>query len=96
MSKITQGITTEIMGEGGTPGPLNPATRSAGAFALGSRGADTNFTGAHGFGAWLDAMAQHGSSPNVGSFVGAATIRVYAKGEAQGTPTSAELPGDLG
>ena len=91
VSKITQGITTEIMGEGGTPAPLNPATRQSGGFALGSRGADTNFTGAHGFGAWLDAMAQHGSSPNVGSFVGAATIRVYAKGEAQGTPTSAEL-----
>src|SRR5689334_24260475 len=59
VSKITQGITTEIMGEGGTPAPLNPATRQTGGFALGSRGADTNFTGAHGFGAWLDAMAQH-------------------------------------
>jgi dihydroorotase/N-acyl-D-amino-acid deacylase len=91
VSKITQGITTEIMGEGGTPAPLNPATRQSGGFALGSRGPDTNFTGAHGFAAWLDAMARHGSSPNVGSFVGAATIRVYAKGEAQGTPTPAEL-----
>src|SRR5437764_1181726 len=93
VSKITQGITTEIMGEGGTPAPLNPATRQSAGFALGSRGADSsmNFTGAHGFDAWLDAMARHGSSPNVGSFVGAATIRVYAKGEAQGTPTPAEL-----
>jgi dihydroorotase/N-acyl-D-amino-acid deacylase len=91
VSKITQGITTEIMGEGGTPAPLNPATRQSGGFALGSRGPDTNFTGAHGFAAWLDAMARHGSSPNVGSFVGAATIRVYAKSEAQGTPTPAEL-----
>jgi dihydroorotase/N-acyl-D-amino-acid deacylase len=36
-------------------------------------------------------MARHGSSPNVGSFVGAATIRVYAKGEAQGAPSPAEL-----
>ena len=93
VSKITQGITTEIMGEGGTPAPLNPAMRQTGGFALGGRGADSsmNFTGAHGFDAWLDAMARHGSSPNVGSFVGAATIRVYAKGEAQGTPTPAEL-----
>ena len=93
VSKITQGITTEIMGEGGTPGPLNPATRQVGGFALGGRGADSslNFAGAHGFGTWLDAMARHGSSPNVGSFVGAATIRVYAKGEAQGTPTPSEL-----
>jgi dihydroorotase/N-acyl-D-amino-acid deacylase len=91
VSKITQGITTEIMGEGGTPAPLNPATRQSGGFALGNRGPDTSYTGAHGFAAWLDAMRQHGSSPNVGSFVGAATIRVYAKGEAQGTPTPAEL-----
>jgi N-acyl-D-amino-acid deacylase len=91
VSKITQGITTEIMGEGGTPAPLNPATRQSGGFALGSRGPDTSFTGAHGFAAWLDAMGRHGSSPNVGSFVGAATIRVYAKGEAQGVPTPAEL-----
>jgi len=42
VSKITQGITTEIMGEGGTPAPLNPATRQTGAFALGSRGADAS------------------------------------------------------
>ena len=93
VSKITQGITTEIMGEGGTPAPLNPATGQSGGFALGSRPADSSaaFTGAHGFGAWLDAMARHGSSPNVGSFIGAATIRVYAKGEAQGAPTPAEL-----
>jgi len=90
VSKITQGITTEIMGEGGTPAPLNPATQQTGNFALGNRGG-ASFTGTHGFGAWLDAMAQHGSSPNVGSFVGAATIRVYAKGEAQGAPTPAEL-----
>ena len=91
VGKITQGITTEIMGEGGTPAPLNPATRQSGGFALGSRGPDTTFIGARGFAAWLDAMEKHGSSPNVGSFVGAATIRVYAKGEAQGTPTPAEL-----
>jgi dihydroorotase/N-acyl-D-amino-acid deacylase len=93
VSKITQGITTEIMGEGGTPAPLNPARGRTGGFALGSRGADSSaaFTGARGFGGWLDAMARHGSSPNVGSFVGGATVRIYAKGEAQGAPTPAEL-----
>src|SRR5207237_2881169 len=42
VSKITQGITTEIMGEGGTPAPLNPATRQAGNFALGGRGTDSS------------------------------------------------------
>src|SRR5437764_12609800 len=68
VSKITQGITTEIMGEGGTPAPLNPATRETGGFALGSRGADSSFTGGRGFAAWLDAISGNGSAPNVGSF----------------------------
>ena len=27
LSKITQGVTTEIMGEGGTPAPVQPAAR---------------------------------------------------------------------
>ena len=36
-------------------------------------------------------MAAHGSSPNVGSFIGAATVRVYAKGQAIGKPDAAEL-----
>ena len=33
VSKITQGITTEIIGEGGTPAPLNPATHATGSFS---------------------------------------------------------------
>ena len=36
--------------------------------------------GERGFGAWLDAMQRHGNSVNVGSFLGAATVRAYAKG----------------
>src|SRR3954463_2743343 len=59
ISKITQGITTEIMGEGGTPAPLNPAPRQSGGFALGSRGADSTLTGTRGFAAWLAAMERH-------------------------------------
>src|SRR5207247_1388137 len=36
-------------------------------------------------------MQQHGMSQNAGSFLGAASVRVYAKGEAEGPPTPAEL-----
>src|SRR5436305_4645659 len=64
VSKITQGITTEIMGEGGTPAPLNPATRQSGGFALGSRGPDSTFTRALGIGARPDAMRPHGRPHN--------------------------------
>ncbi len=88
ISKVTQGITTEILGEGGTPAPTNRNTNPRGPW--GGR-ADLDFSGTHGFGDWLRAMERHGNSVNVGSFLGASTIRVYAKGEAQGTPTAAEL-----
>jgi len=90
VSKITQGITTEILGEGSTPAPINPAhlelPRDPERAALARR-----FAEPHGFRSWLEAMEAHGISPNVGSFVGAATVRVYAKQEAMGAPTASEL-----
>ena len=97
VSKVTQGVTTEILGEGSTPAPVNShiLQSMAGSFT-GPRG-DTlrriisGFAGEHGFGAWLSAMQSHGGSVNVGSFIGAETIRVYAKGFAEGAPNAAEL-----
>src|SRR4029079_17069568 len=91
VSKVTQGITTEITGEGGTPAPTNEKTAAGGNFATGGPRGTGAYSGPHGFGAWLDAIQAHGISPNVGSFLGAATVRVYAKGEAIGNPTPAEL-----
>jgi len=86
ISKVTQGITTEILGEGGTPAPTNAKTNPRGPWAPG-----LDFSGPHGFAAWLSTMERHGISENVGSFLGAATVRVYAKGEAQGPATPEEL-----
>ena len=91
VSKVTQGVTTEILGEGGTPAPTNEKTAAGGQFATGGPQGTGAYPGSHGFKAWLDAMQAHGTSPNVGSFIGAATVRVYAKGQAQGTPNAAEL-----
>ncbi|MDQ6633498.1 MAG: amidohydrolase family protein [Gemmatimonadota bacterium] len=92
ISKISQGVTTEILGEGGTPAPANAAMIAAmpagdSAVARLMRG----FMGARGFGAWLDAMERHGSSVNVGSFLGAEVPRIFAKGYAEGRATPAEL-----
>lgn len=92
VSKITQGITTEIMGEGTTNAPANRWTLSA----TGQPSAEeleraAPFMGPDGFGNWLEAMESRGVTPNIGSFVGAATIRLYGKGMAQGEPTAAEL-----
>src|SRR5215211_3035338 len=97
MSKVTQGVTTEIMGEAYTPAPWNdnlepfrdfffsPRDSAAARLAL------EPFRGERGFGRWLDAMERRGASINVGSFLGATTLRAYAKGEAEGPATPAEL-----
>ncbi len=95
--KVSQGVTTEILGEGSTPAPVNGViaaamnaqrrTKEDSAFAA----VATGFTGARGFGQWLAAMEAHGMSVNVGSFLGASTVRTYAKGFAEGAATAAEL-----
>ena len=90
ISHLTQGITTEIMGEGSTNAPANDKTLAAEPNEQ-ARRTDSRFTGAHGFRDWLEAMQQHGSSLNFGSFVGATTLRMYGKGMAEGAPTEAEL-----
>ena len=92
ISKVTQGITTEIMGEGTTNAPVNPA-------GLGPASDDESeadrlalsFSGGHGFDAWLRAMESHGTSVNQGSFLGASTVRTYAAGMRMGAATPVEL-----
>jgi len=93
VSKVTQGITTEILGEGWTNAPANERT-------LAGSGDITDpevqrlarsFMGPRGFDTWLETMVRRGTSVNVGSFVGGATLRAYAKGQAAGPPTSAEM-----
>jgi N-acyl-D-amino-acid deacylase len=96
LSKITQGVTTEIMGEGWTPAPNGG--RIADPFA-GYVGRDReklsdwielakNWSR---FGDWLNALAERGVSPNIGSFLGGGTLREYAKGMEMGAPTPEEL-----
>jgi dihydroorotase/N-acyl-D-amino-acid deacylase len=86
LGKITQGVTTGILGEGSTPAPLNPASLLGGATDL-----QKQFAQPHGFDAWLRAMEAHGISQNVGSFVGAGTIRVYGMAHHMGPATGAAL-----
>ena len=92
ISSVTQGITTAILGEGSTPAPTNDRIIAAAAgFDAAMKPALEKFRGPRGFNAWLETMQRHGTSQNFGSFLGAATPRVYAKGEAQGEATPAEL-----
>jgi dihydroorotase/N-acyl-D-amino-acid deacylase len=92
VSKVSQGITTEIMGEGWTNAPVSERTIAVIKVLDPDAAAHApEFTGPHSFDAWLQAMKRHGSSVNFGSFVGSATIRAYAKGMDQGPPTAQEL-----
>jgi N-acyl-D-amino-acid deacylase len=92
VSKVTQGITTEILGEGSTPAPANGKTLEGADLSDANVAATVKtFEGEHGFDAWLHAMETHGISPNVGSFIGAGTVRQYAKGMTMGPATPPEL-----
>jgi N-acyl-D-amino-acid deacylase len=92
VSMITQGVTTMIFGEGNTPAPSNDKVIAMyGATDSAQVRRFRAFSGSRGFGNWLRTMEQHGGSVNFGSFVGAATVRAYAKGEAEGRANAAEV-----
>ncbi len=95
LSKITQGITTEIMGEAWTPAPVGGRNTDE----LPDRG---GFGGKLGewrekakswnrFSDWLEAMEASGVTPNVGSFLGGGTLRRYGKGMDMGKANAEEL-----
>lgn len=88
LSKITQGITTEIMGEAWTPAPVGGSNTLSRSLPKNWRGRARNW---HRFGNWLDAMVEAGVSPNVGSFLGAGTLRSHAMGMRMGEPTPDEM-----
>jgi N-acyl-D-amino-acid deacylase len=85
---IRQGVTTEIMGEGSSMGPMNADMKLR---ALRSQAhlkyAITWSTLAQ----YLQQLEQHGIAVNVASFIGAATIREYVIGLDDKPPTPAQL-----
>ncbi|MBX3002113.1 MAG: D-aminoacylase [Caldilineaceae bacterium] len=95
LSKITQGITTEIMGEAWTPAPVggrntDPLANTLFVLHISQEWQDRILTWRR-FADWLEAMEDHGVSPNVGSFLGGGTIRAFAKGMEMGRPSADEL-----
>ncbi|MEO8448931.1 MAG: hypothetical protein ABI647_04015 [Gemmatimonadota bacterium] len=96
VSMVTQGVTTAIVGEGESVAPINAKRLAAmkdpgNPYASVADSLSRTLANPHGFDKWLELMEQRGVSQNVGSFIGAQIVRVYAKGEAEGTPTPAEL-----
>jgi N-acyl-D-amino-acid deacylase len=91
VGKLTQGVTTEILGEAYTVAPVSALTLADNASDTAAVAILRQFEGPHGFDAWLRAMQAHGISPNVGSFVGASTIREYAMGLRMGGAPAAQM-----
>jgi N-acyl-D-amino-acid deacylase len=96
LSKITQGVTTEIMGEAWTPSPFGG--RIAEPFPESWPMAEAEHAawndlakGWTRFGDWLRWLAAEGVAVNIGSFVGGSTVREWGKGLALGDATADEL-----
>lgn len=81
VSKVTMGVTTEIMGESSTNAPVGEGYAEPG----------RSFSGPRAFNEWIAAMADHGASVNFGSFVGATTIRILGKGNGMGAANETQL-----
>jgi N-acyl-D-aspartate/D-glutamate deacylase len=91
VSKITQGVTTEILGEGGTQAIINDRMVGNASDDPQARADLARFSGPRGFAHWLEDMEAHGNSVNFGSFLGASNVRQFAMGAAQGKPDAAQL-----
>jgi len=87
-SEIRQGVTTEIMGEGFSMGPLNDEMKKR---MLQEQG-DIKFAIKwNTLAEYLRYLEQHGISCNVASFLGAATVRKYVIGYEDKQPTPQQL-----
>ena len=94
IGKVSQGVTSEILGESTTPAPSNVRVDS---LFMGAAPEDSlmtshvaHYRGPHGFGMWLDSMQAHGNAVNVGSYLGASTVRAYVMGRREGVASPAE------
>jgi N-acyl-D-amino-acid deacylase len=88
LSDIEQGVTTEIFGEGSSMGPLSPAMKARAERTQGDLKYDVTWTT---LAEYLQTLERRGVSPNVASFIGAATIREHVIGLDDRPPTAEEM-----
>jgi N-acyl-D-amino-acid deacylase len=86
--EIRQGVTTEIFGEGSSMGPLTEEMKRRVLKEQGDLKYDITWTT---LSEYLRVLERRGVSPNVASFIGAATIREYVVGLEDRAPTPEEL-----
>jgi N-acyl-D-amino-acid deacylase len=86
--EIRQGVTTQIMGEGSSMGPLTPAMRERMIKEQGDIKYAIEWTT---LAEYLQFLEKKGVSQNVASFLGATTLREYAIGLEDKPPTPEQL-----
>jgi N-acyl-D-amino-acid deacylase len=88
VSAVRQGVTTEIMGEGSSMGPLTSAMKARLIESQQHLRYDVTWTS---LSEYLAEVTRRGVSVNVASFIGAATIREHVIGLENKPPTPAQL-----
>src|SRR5438105_9912196 len=87
-SKITQGVTTEVTGEGGSVAPLTEQLVRDDSDAMKKWHYREDWRDLDGYIAQLE---RHGSPVNIATFVGATQVRLAVIGNANRQPTTPEL-----
>ncbi|HVO34253.1 MAG TPA: D-aminoacylase [Gemmatimonadales bacterium] len=88
VSKVTQGVTTEITGEGSSIAPVDAATlrEDSAQYAAWDLVVDW-----HDLDGYFRRLERSGTPLNIATFVGATQVRRYVLGDADRAPTAAEL-----
>ncbi|MGO9259282.1 MAG: D-aminoacylase, partial [Bryobacteraceae bacterium] len=87
-SKIYQGITTEVTGEGGSVAPLNDAIIKADHVTYEHYGIRPEWRDFHGY---FERLRKQGMGINLASYVGATQVRRMVLGDDNRAPSPAEL-----
>ncbi len=88
VSKVTQGITTEVTGEGVSPAPVNDTTLADERGLYAGWGLSVDW---HDFDGYFRRLERSGIPINLAAFVGATQVRKYVMGEVARAPTPWEL-----
>jgi len=88
VSKVTQGVTTEVTGEGVSIAPVNANTLRGDSAQYAAWGLTVDWRDLDGYFARLE---RSGTPINIATFVGATQVRKYVLGDARRAPTPSEL-----
>jgi N-acyl-D-amino-acid deacylase len=88
LSELTQGVTTQVFGEGHSQGPLTQEMRQRLAAQAGDRAFDIQWST---LAEYLSYAERWGISQNVASYIGASTLRAYAVGQDDRAASAVEL-----